>query len=371
MGNAVSSHLDLIADSILDGVFLLENGEVLYTNHVGERILGMPLESLSGRKIEELTSAPAKAIHDAMLRGIPIEISLEFSDDNDLDGSSNNRYYLIQANPVADKFNSAEVLIVAQDITIMKESEEAKRHFLATLSHEIKTPVTSLTMATRLLKRSIDLIPDANSKALVETCVREVDRLRQLIDEFLSASSEPFTRSLSYRELDLAKLLNHAIHPFKLQAMERGIALSFELIKNGKSTVVSIDPGKISWAFSNLLINALRHTPKGGVIVVKLEAKGDWLEVGVKDSGSGIEQKRKNWIFEKFNRFYDIRDAQVKGIGVGLALAREMIMAHKGRIWVNSEPGKGCEFCFMLPCKQHAELKTKVEGDIKNANVSS
>ena len=117
--------------------------------------------------------------------------------------------------------------------------------------------------------------------------------------------------------------------------------------------LVTMDATKVAWALSNLLINALRHTPRDGNVEAKVVCTGeDWIEVKVKDTGPGIERKRQSRIFDKFSPFYDIRIARSGSTGAGLSIAREIITAHGGRIWVTSEPGEGAEFCFTLPLKR-------------------
>jgi signal transduction histidine kinase len=217
----------------------------------------------------------------------------------------------------------------------------------------VKTPVTSLTMAIRLLKRAVDQIPNPTHQALVRTCAEDIDRLRGLIDELLSVSKfDALTQRLEVKDVDITKLLRQSVQHFQLGASERGVQISLELPGDRKSVVIPIDAAKISWAVSNLVINAMRHTPRGGRVETRVSVQGDQVEIHIKDHGPGIERNRQDRIFDKFNPFYDLRVARSGSIGMGLAIAREIIVAHGGRIWVISEPGQGAEFCFTLPLRR-------------------
>jgi two-component system sensor histidine kinase VicK len=148
--------------------------------------------------------------------------------------------------------------------------------------------------------------------------------------------------------------LKHAVQSFQRQAREKDIGLSIEIINvDRRPLTISMDPTKIAWAVSNLLTNALRHSPRGSKVLVRLEAKPDVIEVRVRDSGPGIDKRRLERIFDKFTSFYDIRVARSGSAGLGLSIAREIIQAHGGGIWATSEIGEGAEFGFALPFKQH------------------
>ncbi|MBC7693197.1 MAG: hypothetical protein H7222_15640 [Methylotenera sp.] len=361
---------DIIAASIFDGVFLLRNDEILYVNPVGERILSLP----RGQSWKGLTlTAPMlpgqekntgfKAVLKSVQRTMPVEFEVEIEDQRKL-------HYLLRSYPITEEvieqvehaFDGpveqlldrwqANTLVIAQDITLVKEGQDAKGHFIATLSHEVKTPVTSLTMATRLLLKTIDKIPDASQRSLIETCASDVDRLRGLIDNLLSVSKfDALTQKLELQVVNISKLLKQSVQAFQPQAFERGIEMGMQGILNHPPVSLTIDATKISWAISNLLTNALRHTPRGGRVEVVLETKDDNLEITIRDNGPGIEKNRQDRIFDKFNPFYDLRIARSGSVGMGMAIAREIIVAHGGRIWVTSEPGFGAEFCFVLPLK--------------------
>jgi signal transduction histidine kinase len=359
---------DIIAASITDGIFLLRNDEILYMNPVAERILGYSgapgAKSLSLAQYQDL--AGGKAILKAVSRSMPAEFTR--------DEPNRKAYYMIQAYPLdngvieqaepslsdtsvatdalLERFQ-ANMMIVAQDVTLVHESQEAKRHFLGTLSHEVKTPVTSLTMATRLLKRNIDQIENPMHKALITTCIDDVDRLRGLLEDLLTVTRfETITQRMEVQTIDLGKLVRHAVQDFQKEARERGIELTSKITGNGKPMMVPVDATKIAWALSNLLTNALRHTPPNGKVQADIDGSDDQVQIRVRDSGPGIDRKRQGRIFDKFNPFYDLRVARSGGAGVGLAIAREIVVAHGGKIWVTSEPGQGAEFCFTVPFKR-------------------
>lgn len=340
---------DLIASSISDGIFLLQGTEIVYSNPVGERLL---------RHEHSIAESLTKAIS----RTIPVEFVFK--------GADGDFYFLVQAYPVMPEMNDEpakemanlghiqpDMMVVARDVTIVKESQEAKSHFIATLSHEVKTPITSLTMATRLLKRSIEDFKNPTHQSLIKTCVEDVDRLRGLLDDLLTISRfETLTQRLEIQSVDLGKLLRHAVQTFSSQSEEKGIELRVHSPPSGRAVFVPMDPTKIAWALSNLLLNAIRHSPRGSLVVAKLEISedSDFAEVRICDSGPGIDRQRQKKIFEKFSAHYDIRVARSGSAGVGLAITREIVTAHGGQIWVSSRPGEGAEFCFSLPLRRSA-----------------
>lgn len=247
---------DVIAASISDGIVLLKGQQFLYENPVAELIS----KSEFGRQ----------AILSAVTQSMPVEFVMETEDGN--------RYFLVQAHEIshdlveqvdvhnvaaADEFQ-ATTLVVAQDVTLVKESQEAKGHFLATLSHEVKTPVTSLTLATRMLYRTIEDLPNPTQRSLVKTCAEDVDRLRVLLDELLTVSRfDTLTQRIEFQHTDLSKLVKHSVQSFQRQAREKGIEMTTEVLNpNRVPLMLSMDPAKIAWAFSNLLTNALRHSPR-------------------------------------------------------------------------------------------------------------
>jgi signal transduction histidine kinase len=255
-------------------------------------------------------------------------------------------------------------------VTLVKESQEAKSHFLGTLSHEIKTPITSLTMATRLLRKSSSQFANPSLRHLIELCVDDVDRLRSLLDDLLNVSRfDILTQELDLKEVDIAKLILHSVRSFQLQAGMKGVEINYQNQKPGTPIILGVDATKIAWAFSNLLTNALRHTPRGGKVSISLAVTAENVEVRVQDTGPGIERSRQTRIFDKFRPYYDLRIARSGSVGAGLAIAKELVVAHGGRIWVSSELGHGAEFGFTLPLRgrprQAISSEPGLKGDLK------
>lgn len=366
---AEKHRFEIIAAAISDGVILLRGGREIYANPAGKRILGSynpgnlgnapgTMDSLDAQASQPPVSG-AEVVRRATMKTIPQEYAFE------QDGRQ--VHYLISAIPLSQGFlqsisnedgvpselsaDEPEVLVLAQNVTLVKESHEAKIHFLATLSHEVKTPVTSLIMAIRLLERIAPSLGNETVKSLIDTCNQDIERLRRLLDDLLHASRLDTLemQALNMREVDFGKLLRHTIHGFASAARERGVKMDIEIDSSVKATVVSMDPSKVVWAISHLLLNALRHSPRDSNVRIHAGMGDGFIQLGIKDSGPGIDPKIQSRIFEKFSAFYDIRVARTGSTGMGLAIAKEIVTAHGGRIWVNSAPGQGAEFNLTLP----------------------
>ncbi len=329
---------------IPDGVFLLKGNEILYSNPIGERILAIQ-GSPSGRD----------AVLESVAKVLPVQLSLATAE--------RKFHYILQAHAIRLPF--ADRIVVAQDVTVARESQNARGGFLGTLSHEVKTPITSITMAIRLLHRGIEQMPNPVHRSLIQTCVEELERLRLLLDDLLNLTrTDPLTQSLDPQKVDLSKLLRHAVQNFRAIAAGRGIELISSQSEGIKGRMVPIDPTKITWAIFSLLTYALQETASGGRVELTLTPSAsidgasvdtnvsyDWVVFRLKKSGPEFHSNADSGVFDKYHPDYDIRVARSGNPKVGLAIAREILATHGGQLWIEHS-----EICFSLPLRGAASI---------------
>jgi signal transduction histidine kinase len=237
----------------------------------------------------------------------------------------------------------AGLVLVLQDVTYLRDHEARREQLMATLSHELRTPLTSLRMAAELLHR--DAAPlDPERRTLVDTVHEDVLRLEDVAQRLVDVSrSRAMSIALERQRVDLKALVASLGRVFALQARERRVTLATEA-DDGDVAVMG-DPTKLTWAVSNLIANALRYTPEGGTVTVGVQAADGTARIAVRDTGAGIPPDRRERIFERF-----VQDGADGGAaGLGLAIVRDIVQAHDGRIHLDSEVGHGSCFTIELP----------------------
>lgn len=248
-----------------------------------------------------------------------------------------------------------------EDITRLKEIDQLKSDFISTVSHEFRTPLTSITMALNMLIDEDVGGINTEQEELLQNSLDDCDRLTNLVEDLLDLSKmESGKIELDIRPINLKKLTESTLDHFKEQAEEKSINLFVDEMPDDLK--VEIDPNKISWVISNLVSNALRYTEADDEIKVSASQRGKSVYVEVFDTGMGIKKSDLNRVFEKFYRS-DNNEAKT-GSGLGLAIVKEIITAHNGRIWVDSEKGSWTKFTFSIPVsrsKKTVERKDKNE----------
>lgn len=238
------------------------------------------------------------------------------------------------------------VLLVFHDITDMKNLEQMRKDFVANVSHELKTPVTSIKgFSETLLDGAMN-----DKKALEEflsIILKESDRLQSLINDLLELSKiEQHNFKLNVHEFDLLQTLKEIITMLSYKAEEKSIQL--ELSSKLEKVLLKGDLHRLKQVFINLIGNALSYTPINGSVTVIVTELDHCVRVNVKDTGIGIEKSEISRIFERFYRVDRDRSRNSGGTGLGLAIVKHIIEAHRGKISVNSELGKGSEFIIEL-----------------------
>ncbi len=239
-------------------------------------------------------------------------------------------------------------LIQIQNITELKRLEAIRRNFVASASHELKTPLTSIVGYTEtLLEGAVD-----SHEARVKFIRRIQDqtrRLEYLVKDLLKLSQLEQDIPLDMKPINLNPLLNNVIDEFKEKSDQKKIDIAIDAFD--EKIMVQADDELIRTVFENLIDNALKYTPENGQIEIKLfpaEQKKDWLKIEVHDNGIGIEQKYHERIFQRFYRVDKARSRQLGGTGLGLSIVKHIVERHGSRIYVVSRPGQGSCFCFDL-----------------------
>jgi len=265
-----------------------------------------------------------------------------------------------QTIPVISKDELGQLAAAFNKMAIrLKELDELKSDFIAVASHELKTPLAAMVEAARLLSEPQIGVLNEKQTRLVHVLNESMDRFRRLIDELLQLSRlRARLVPINKRPWNLDRLMAQVIETLSPLIRENDVKIDLEL-KPGTEQV-PVDEERIFRAFMNVVHNAVKFSPRGGRVKIIMEnvdeKSGKWVRLGVIDGGPGVIEAERDKIFDKFYQIQAMR--RKEGSGLGLAIAREIVLAHGGKIWVESPPqdtaavahGKGAAFWVLLPC---------------------
>jgi len=330
-----------------DGIFVLDgDGLVVHVNEVACAILAMERAAVIDRPFDELASEQP---HYLRLREVAREVAAapeRHAERVEITAFLRGRdhHYLLRTTPLRFRRESQPGLLLAlQDVTYVREQESRRENLVATLSHELRSPLTSLRMAVELLRQRSTL--SADQKALADAVYEDVLRIQDVAQEFLDlARTRAMAIGVQRRRFDVHELAARMLRLFTIQANEKGVTL--ELSEDLIPPMMG-DETKLSWALSNLIGNAIRHTPPGGTVRIETGADNGAVLVSVKDSGPGIAAEDQDRIFERYTQA--VGGGETGAVGLGLSIVRDIVQAHGGRIRLESALGKGTRFTLELP----------------------
>ena len=242
------------------------------------------------------------------------------------------------------------LLLVLQDVTQFEELDRMKSDFIATLSHEFRTPVTSINMSVDILGREILGALNDRQKELVESAKEDSQRLAKLARELLQLSRLEAGRvELRDEHLDIGSVVRSAVRSLQLQFQDKGVLLETD-VEEGLPSLVA-DEQQLSSVITNLASNALKFTGAGGTVTVRARRDRDTITIAVEDTGQGIPREHLDDIFDKFVQVKRSSESTPGSVGLGLAIAKEVVELYGGKIWAESEPGRGSTFTFRLPVR--------------------
>lgn len=352
---------EAIIESINSPIIVTDyNNSVNMINKSAERILDVKEKNVINRHFLEIIEERKifNIINKCKERG------LGFRKCEDIELNQNNEkvYYRVTSTPITFHHNeNIGTVTILQDITKFKEVEKMKSEFIAAISHEFRTPLTSISMAVSMLIENQNNFKEDDIE-LIDIIKSDSERLNNLVLELLDLNRiESGKMKIEINEVNIKDIIDKISNMFKIQLNQKNAKLIVDI--SGVYRTVKADITKISWVIVNLISNAIRYIKDdgNGIIEIKAREVNNEMLISIKDNGEGISIENQDKIFEKFVQLKD-ENGQITGTsGLGLAICKEIVKEHCGNIWVNSTVGEGSIFYFTL----------KLGGVINGKNINS
>ncbi|CAD0003820.1 HAMP domain-containing sensor histidine kinase [Flavobacterium chungangense] len=339
--------LETLINNMNDPIIGLDNEEiVLFANDEALKIIGLKSEDIIGKTASELANT------NDLIRSLILK---------ETNGNSKKQPLKIFANAKESYFEKETInititptgeekeinigeVIILRNITLFKELDFAKTNFIATVSHELKTPIASIKLSLQLLENSKTGDMNEDQKQLIESIKDDSQRLLKITGELLNLSQlETGNIQLNIEKSNPYAIVNYAAEAVKVQADQKQIQLIINADENLKD--VKADAEKTGWVLINYLSNAIRYSAEKSTILIKLKEENNQIVFQVIDTGKGIEPRYKDKVFDKY---FQIPGSQKSGTGLGLAISKEFIEAQNGSVGVESNLGLGSTFWFTL-----------------------
>ncbi|MDM7998577.1 MAG: ATP-binding protein [Dehalococcoidia bacterium] len=334
---AERDRMAIVLESMSDAIFVVDGeGRVTMTNRAAGKMLQVPRGAAAGRHFIEV-------VRDHEIDAL-LQKCLEKREQQTGLVEIRSRRQLL--NIIATPFQEDRgCLLLIQDLTELRRLETVRRDFIANLSHELRTPITSLkALGETLSDGAVD--QPSLARDFLEKMNAEVDRLAQMVQEMGDLSRiESGEVPLQKRAVNVADVVERAVERLKAQADRAGLRLQNQVASD--LPPVTADDARLEQVLVNLMHNAIKFTPPGGQVSVSAKAGDGSLVVSVSDTGVGIPEDDLPRVFERFYKGDKARSSG--GTGLGLAIAKHVVEAHGGRIWVESVEGKGSTFSFSIP----------------------
>jgi len=228
----------------------------------------------------------------------------------------------------------------------LSRSINARKQMTADIAHELRTPLSLILGHAEAVHDGV-LDPTRENFEIVR---EEAERLEHLINDLRTLSlADAGELSIALQTIEPERLINEVVTPYQYQTQRKNITLHVDVA--APLSTLEVDPGRITQVLTNILDNAMRHTPENGQIVLSARQTDDWIEFAIQDSGPGVPQDKLEHIFGRFYRIDASRQREDGGSGLGLAIAKSIIQAHNGELSAESEPGQGLKIIVRLPVK--------------------
>jgi len=343
-----------IVNSLDEGLLVLdESRRVLLANPIMCELLGLPADQLVARPAAEV--AQNNDLLKAMLRPLDDTNPEAAAADAPLltiARQGEEAYFrldvqdLVSFNEASHKTEFVGQILALRNVSAFKKLDQVKSNFLATVSHELKTPLNGISLSLKLLQN--DRVGPEERQQVTAGLVRETQRMQRIVGELLDVSRLDAGAGiqLNFVATALPPVVQFATDTVQAQLDHKALRLLTELPAD--LPAVRADVEKTTWVLINLLANAIRYSPQGEALTVRARPAGKYVQVTVQDCGPGIAAEHHERIFQRFAQIPD-KAGYKGGSGLGLSIAREFITTQGGRLWVESELGSGSQFHFTLP----------------------
>lgn len=334
--------VETLLQNMNDGVIAFDfYGSLIHANSSAVNLLNLESDKQNFKQIFEM-----------------IDVSLSFDDIISSNDKLLKEYNIVVGNKCLklffakfdnEKGDSEGVIVVIQDITEQEKLEEMRKDFVANVSHELKTPITSIRgYSETLLEGEVD--KDTEQKFL-DVINSEAERMSRIVSELLQLSKMDYKETTMNKiEFNISEIVKKLVDHISIETLKKNQEIIFDSYNNGLMAYADVE--SIEQVILNVLTNAMRYTNDGGKIQITLEDDRENIRIKVKDNGIGIPKKDLSRVFERFYRVDKARTRERGGTGLGLSIAKKMIESNNGEIYIDSEFGKWTEVTIVIPTSE-------------------
>ncbi|MDM8536368.1 ATP-binding protein [Desulfobacterales bacterium HSG17] len=342
----IRHRIDAILKSMSDGLIVTDNKtRIILMNNTAEDILGVTFNRVMGKPVryalidEDLKHKVQKMIS---------ENKIEEQFDIELPDYNLKRSKIIRAStaPIKEHFDTQTGYVtILHDVTKERDIERMKTEFISTAAHELRTPLTSIQGFSEILLMR-DNLPEDQKKKYLGFINNQAVHLAEIINDLLDISRIESGKSfvLEKKPCKAGDIIRQLMPQFENQYINH----KFEVALIEEPDNLDVDKDKMIQVLKNLISNAVKYSPEGGIILICSKIDGKMYEVSIEDEGIGMTQEQVEKVFDKFYRV-DASNTAIEGTGLGMSIVKHIVEAHKGRVWVESEYGRGTKVIFSLP----------------------
>ena len=336
--------LEAILNSTPDPVLVTDaSNRLILANPAASHVFGLTIRRGERPGIEQ--TVQVKALNELLMSSSSEKRSAEVP-------MPDGKTYLAMASPMTADGRTVGRVCILRDVTQLKEIDTLKSDFVSTVSHDLRSPLTLMRGYASMLEMAGEL--NEQQKNYSKMIVQGVDNMAKLVNNLLDLGRIDFGVGLQVENVPILDIVERVTSSLQLQATHKKISLGVEIPKDLPNTIEA-DQALLQQAVYNLVENALKYTPEGGVVTVHLQCAANTLTFAIQDSGIGIPKSDVPRLFEKFYRGTNREALAQRGTGLGLAIVKSIAERHGGRVWVESELGHGSTFFLLIPLTQPKE----------------